>query len=77
MNNPSASEIDVSAAQPVPIADVPAWRQQQIAAAQPINSKNTPFRFEELLGTEVRSPQDEVLGSVGDLVRSPQTDKIA
>jgi sporulation protein YlmC with PRC-barrel domain len=63
VNSPSASEKSVSATKPGPIADVPGWRQQEIAA--------------ELLGTEVRSPQDELLGSVEDLVRSPQTGKIA
>jgi len=61
--------------EPVPVADV--WRQQQIAAAKPVTSKGTPFRPEELLGTNVRSPQDELLGSVENLVRSPQTYKIA
>jgi hypothetical protein len=55
---------------------VPGWRQQQIAAGQPFTNKSTPLRLEELLGTEVRSPQDELLGSVEDLVRNPQTDKI-
>ncbi len=76
VNNQSASEENVSATKPVPIADAPGWRQQQIASAQPVTSKNTPVRLEELLGTEVRSPQDELLGSVEDLVRNPQTDKI-
>ena len=35
------------------------------------------MRYEELLGTEVRNPQDELLGSITDLVRNPQTDKMA
>jgi hypothetical protein len=77
VNSPSASEKSVSATKPGPIADVPGWRRQQIAAAQTVTNKNTPFRLEELLGTEVRSPQDELLGSVENLVRSRQTDKIA
>jgi hypothetical protein len=77
VNNPFISEKNVSATKPAAIADVPVWRQQQIAAAQPVTSKNTPFRPYELLGTEVRSPQDVVLGSVEDLVRNPETDKIA
>ena len=51
--------------------------QQQIAAAQPVTSKNTPFRPGELLGTEVRSPQNEALGSIENLVMSPATDKVA
>jgi hypothetical protein len=77
VNNPSASEKDVSATKPVPTADVPVWRQQQIAAAQPITSKNTSFRPGEVLNTEVRNPQDELLGSIAGLVPSLQTGKLA
>ena len=67
--NNSASEKNDSA--------IPVWRERQIAAAQPVTSKNIPFRPEELLGTEVRNPQNEALGSVENLVMSPATDKVA
>jgi sporulation protein YlmC with PRC-barrel domain len=60
----------------MPTADVQSWRQQQIAAAQPVTT-NTPFRSDELVGTEVRGPQNEALGSVDDLVMNSQTGKIA
>jgi sporulation protein YlmC with PRC-barrel domain len=61
----------------VPPADVQGWRQLQIAAAQPVASTNISFRSDELVGTDVRSPQNEALGSVEDLVMRPKTDKIA
>jgi sporulation protein YlmC with PRC-barrel domain len=61
----------------VPMADVQGWRRQQIAAAQPVTGTNSPFRLDQLVGTGVRSPQNEALGSVEDLVMSPKTGKIA
>ncbi len=61
----------------VPAADVPGWRNQQIADAQPVTSKTTSFRSDELLGTEVRNPQNEALGSVDDIVMSSKTGEIA
>ena len=61
----------------MPMADVQGWRQLQIAAAQPVTSINSSLRSDELVGTEVRSPQNEALGSVDDLVMNPQTGKIA
>jgi sporulation protein YlmC with PRC-barrel domain len=61
----------------VPAVDMPGWQNRLIGAAVPVTSKNTSFRSDELLGTEVRSPQNEALGSVSDLVMSPQTGKIA
>jgi sporulation protein YlmC with PRC-barrel domain len=61
----------------VPMEDMPGWRQQQIAAAQPVAGQNVSFRSDELLGTDVRSAKNEALGSVDDLVLSPQTGKIA
>ncbi|MGB7100361.1 MAG: PRC-barrel domain-containing protein [Xanthobacteraceae bacterium] len=61
----------------MPMADVQGWRQLQIAAAQPVTSTNATLRSDELVGTEVRSPQNGALGSVEDLVMNPQTGKVA
>lgn len=61
----------------VPAADVPGWRTQQIAAAQPVTGKTTSFRSDELLGAEVRNAQNDALGSVDDIVMSPKTGEIA
>jgi sporulation protein YlmC with PRC-barrel domain len=57
--------------------DVSDRQQQQITAAQPVASAKISFRSAELIGTEVRNPENQALGSVDDLVMSPQTDKIA
>ena len=61
----------------VPMADLPGWRRHQIADAQPITSKTTSFRSDQLLGTDVRNAQNEALGSVDDIVMSPKTGTIA
>jgi sporulation protein YlmC with PRC-barrel domain len=61
----------------IPMLDVPSWRQQQIAAALPVAGKDTAFRSDELLGTDVRDQKDNALGTVDDLVMSPRTGKIA
>jgi sporulation protein YlmC with PRC-barrel domain len=61
----------------LPTVDMPGWRQQQIAAARPVASKNAPFRSDELIGASALNLQNETLGSVDDLVISPQTGKIA
>src|ERR1700690_3629289 len=53
------------------------WQQQQIPAAKPVMSENAAFRSDQLLDTDVRNPKDESLGSVHDIVMSPQTGKIA
>jgi sporulation protein YlmC with PRC-barrel domain len=58
-------------------ADMPGWRQQQIAAAVPVIGSNVAFRSDELLGVEVRTPGGAALGSVDDLILSPDTGKIA
>jgi sporulation protein YlmC with PRC-barrel domain len=60
-----------------PIVGEPRWRQDEIAAAQPVTNNANSFRSDQLLGTDVRTPQNEALGSVDDLVMSPKTGKIA
>ena len=60
-----------------PMANMPGWQKRQIAAAKSVVGTDTSFRSDQLIGTEVRNPQNEELGSVDDIVMSPQTDKIA
>jgi sporulation protein YlmC with PRC-barrel domain len=60
-----------------PKVNIAGWREHQIATAKPVTGDNISYRSDELLGTDVRNPQGEVLGSVDDIVMSPQTGKIA
>ncbi len=60
-----------------PMADVPSWREQQIGAAKPVMSKDTSFRSDQLLDTDVRDPRDQALGSIDDIVINPRTGLIA
>jgi hypothetical protein len=53
------------------------WRKQQIAAAKSVTAMDVPFRSDQLIDNDVVSPANETLGSVHDLVISPQTGKIA
>ena len=60
-----------------PIADLPGWRQRQIDAAGPVTAMGNALRSDQLVGSEVRNPQNEALGSHDDTVMSPQTGKMA
>jgi sporulation protein YlmC with PRC-barrel domain len=61
----------------VPPADVSGWRRQQIEAAVPVTGNQVAYRSDQLIGASVINAQDESLGSVDDIVMSPQTGRIA
>jgi sporulation protein YlmC with PRC-barrel domain len=52
------------------------WQQHEIRTAKPVMTGKTSFRSDELLGTDVRTPDNQALGSVDDILMSPQTGKI-
>jgi sporulation protein YlmC with PRC-barrel domain len=61
----------------VATADGQSWQQQQITAARAVTDDKVGFRSDQLLESDVRSPQNVALGSVHDLIMSPETGKIA
>ncbi|WP_239025270.1 PRC-barrel domain-containing protein [Rhodoligotrophos defluvii] len=57
--------------------EVTSWRQQRIIAARPVTELQTGLiNLADITGTEVRSPQDEQLGTVEDVVLDPQSGNI-
>jgi sporulation protein YlmC with PRC-barrel domain len=59
------------------VANALGFRTQELALAKPVASRTTAFRSDELLGSEVRTPGNVALGSVDDIVMSPESGKIA
>jgi hypothetical protein len=59
------------------MTNVPGWQLQQIAAAQPVASTTSAFRSDQLLGTDVRNPQNEALGSIDDVASADWQDRLS
>jgi len=53
------------------------YRQQQLADAKPVGQMQRAFRADTITGTDVRTPKDEYLGSVEDVVVDPDSGKIS
>lgn len=56
---------------------VSGYRQQQLASAKPVTQMNRAFRADNITGTDVRSPKDEYLGSVEDVIVDPNSGQIS
>jgi sporulation protein YlmC with PRC-barrel domain len=63
--------------QSAPLVDADAWRRLQIGAAQPVTTASLALSSEQLLGMDVRTTQNQSLGSIDDLVLNPTSGKIA
>lgn len=59
------------------VANALGFRTQELALAQPVAARTTAFRSDDLLGSEVRTPGNDALGSVDDIVMGPEGGKIA
>ena len=56
---------------------VSGWRAQEILAAKPVTELGRTLRLDEIAGTDLRTPNDEYLGSVEDLVLDPERGGVA
>lgn len=61
----------------IPMGDASTYHAKQIAGAVSVATLTRSIRSDELLGTDLRNTKDEALGSVDDLLMSPQTGQIA
>lgn len=55
---------------------ISSWRQAELATAMPVGETGFPRRIEDILGSDVRNPQDEDLGDIDDVVLDGSTGDI-
>ena len=60
----------------LPRDDFSSRRQDQLSAAKSVTEQDVAYRSDQLIGTEVLNPKGETLGSVDDMVFSPQSGQI-
>jgi len=56
----------------VPPDEVAGWRQQQLAAARPVEELEGAIRVENVVGADLRNLQDEDLGDIEDVMLDEQ-----
>ncbi|MHC2103589.1 PRC-barrel domain-containing protein [Methylobacterium sp. CM6246] len=59
------------------VANALGFRKQELSLAEPVASRTTALRSDDLLGSEVRTPGNVALGSVDDIVMGPEGGGIA
>lgn len=59
------------------VANALGFRTQELSLAKPVAARTTAFRSDDLLESEVRTPDNVALGSVDDIVMGPEGGKIA
>lgn len=55
---------------------VSAWRQSEIAAAEPVEETGYPRRVEDVIGADIRNVQDDDLGEIEDVVLNAEEGNI-
>jgi len=53
------------------------YRRQQLANAKPVTQLGGVLRADNITGTDVRSPRDEYLGSIEDVILDPNSGQIS
>jgi sporulation protein YlmC with PRC-barrel domain len=56
---------------------VSGWRAQEVLAARPVTEIDRTLRLDDIAGTDLRTPNDEYLGSIEDVVLDPQSGGVA
>ncbi len=56
---------------------VSGWRAREIVAARPVTEMSRTLRLDDIADTDLRSSNDEYLGSVEDVVLDPQSGSVA
>lgn len=59
------------------VANAFGFRKQEVSLAQPVASRTTAYRSDDLLGSEVRTANNVALGSIDDIVMGADSGKIA